>query len=78
VLLLLRLFVLLILWVVTMVTLLVLDAMGWIDIVGEGKVFGISFKTAGAAAFVIVFLAILVMLLGRIRTTQRVIRGLTG
>jgi hypothetical protein len=71
-----RLLVLVVLWVMAMVSLLILDRMGLIDIVGEGKVFGISFKTAGAAAFVIIFLAVLVFLLGKIRPTADATRSL--
>jgi hypothetical protein len=71
-----RLLVLIVLWVMTIVSLLILDAMGLIEIVGEGEIFGISFKTAGAAAFVIIFLALLVFLLGKIGPTADATRSL--
>lgn len=57
-------------WVMTMVTLLVLDWLGLIDISGKGEIFGISFKGAGAAFFVVLFMALLVFLLGKIRLTR--------
>jgi hypothetical protein len=71
-----RLLVLFVLWVMTMVSLYILDWMGAVTISSGGKFLGIHFKAAGTAAFVIVFLALLVFLLGKIRTTAEATRSL--
>ena len=65
-----RLLVLVVLWVMTLISLYILKWMGVIHFDTSGKIFGIKFKAAGAAAFMVGFLVLLVFLLGKIRATR--------
>jgi hypothetical protein len=51
-----------VLFLISVGALYILDGFGLIDVVGKGKVLGISFKAVGASGFLIVFMTLLVML----------------
>lgn len=56
-------------FVMSLIGLLVLDWIGAIKFEGGGTIFGIKWKAAGGAAFLVVFIVVLVFLLGKIKTT---------
>lgn len=70
--------VLVVLWVMTLISIVVLDAIGLIDVTVAGDIFGIKIGAAGVAALFVAIMLLLVFLLGKIPSLRAELRTMTG
>lgn len=71
-----RVAVLIVLWVMALITVVILDAIGVIVIKVDGTILGIKIGAAGVAALFVAVMVLLVYLLGKIPATRGLTDGL--
>ena len=68
--------ILVVLWAMSLATVVVLNALGVIIIQTDGTVFGFTIKAGGAAALMVAMLLILLYILGKIPTAAANLRSM--
>lgn len=67
--------VLVVLWVMALISVVVLDGIGLIDVTVGGDIMGIKIGAAGVAALFVALLVVFVYLLGKIPATRGLAEG---